>query len=48
MRRRRMPRSQERTERRISAAASISICVLTVIAQIVLTLALNVLSLLGA
>ena len=48
VRRKRRFHAQERTERRISAAASISICVLTVIAQIVLTLALNVLSLLGA
>ena len=36
-----LPQPEERTERRISAAASLSICALTVIAQIVLTLALT-------
>ena len=41
MRKRSLPQPEERTERRISAAASLSICALTVIAQIVLTLALT-------
>ena len=36
-----LPRPTERTERRISAAASISLCVLTVIAQIATTLLLT-------
>mgnify|MGYP000991103369 CR=1 FL=1 len=39
MRKRSLPQPEERTERRISAATSLSICALTVIAQIVLTLA---------
>jgi len=37
------PRSSERTERRISAAASIAMCVLTVLAQIATTLMLTAL-----
>ena len=41
MRKRSLPQPEERTERRISAATSLSICALTVIAQIVLTLALT-------
>ena len=36
-----LPQSTERTERRISAATSISMCVLTVLAQIVTTLVLT-------
>ena len=41
MRKRSLPQPEERTERRIYAATSLSICALTVIAQIVLTLALT-------
>ena len=41
MRKRSLPQPEERTERRISAATSLSICALTVIAQIVLTLPTN-------
>ena len=36
-----LPHPQERTERRISAAASIGMCVLTVLAQIATTLLLT-------
>lgn len=36
-----LPRTQERTERRISAATSLSMCALTVIAQIATTLLLT-------
>ena len=43
MRRKTLSQPQERTERRISAATSLAICALTVIAQIVLTLALTAL-----
>ena len=41
VRRKRRFHAQERTERRISAVTSISICVLTVLLQIVLTLTLT-------
>ncbi|HIV21123.1 MAG TPA: PLDc N-terminal domain-containing protein, partial [Candidatus Scatomorpha stercorigallinarum] len=41
MRKRRLPQPEERTERRISAFTSLTICALTVIAQIVITLALT-------
>ena len=38
---RNLPHTQERTERRISAATSLSMCALTVIAQIATTLLLT-------
>ena len=41
MQRKKLTQPQERTERRISAVTSISICALTVLVQIVLTLALT-------
>ena len=41
VRKRRLPQPEERTERRISAATSLTICALTVIAQIAITLALT-------
>ena len=41
MRKRTLPQPEERTERRISAFTSLSICALTVVAQIVITLTLT-------
>ena len=41
VRKRRLPQPKERTERRISAATSLTICALTVIAQIAITLSLT-------